>query len=89
MLPRALALNWCMRRIHMVPAVTVALTVVVLWGSLGLEGKGLLYDEGWEGERRQSRKLIRGYNNRTGEPTDCCAAAQLTAAGAVLCPRCC
>ena len=31
---------------------------------------------------------MRGYNDRTGEPTDCCAAAQLTAA-AVLCPRCC
>ena len=62
--------------------------VVVLWGSLGLEGKGLLYDEGWEEERKQTRKLIGGYNNRTEELTDCCAAAQLAAA-AVLCPHCC
>ena len=68
--------------------------------ALGWGGKG--FDTMRVGKKSADRreKLIRGYNNRTGEPpliintsyqklpTDCCAAAQLTAA-AVLCPRCC
>ena len=61
--------------------------VVVLWVSLGLGGKGfyLLFEEGWEQERGQTKTLI---GDTTGEPTGGCAAAPLTAA-AVLCPRRC
>ena len=53
---------------------------------------------GWEaravplglGREAQTRELVRGYNNRRGEPTGCCCSCctQLTAA-AMLCPRCC
>ena len=32
-------------------------------------GARVLYDDGWEDERIQTRKSIRGYN-KTGEPTE-------------------
>ena len=40
------------------------------------------------GRKAQTRELVRGYNNKTREPTYSCCCTQLSAA-AVLCPRCC